>query len=443
MSDSCPFPPSPRSRAAVPFDGTGGTPARDGSGTPSSAAATEGVGGGTQLPAPAAAGAASICPVDGCFVVLPCALADAPGLLHLRRAHVIYDVPAADVANFGLAGCRWYDSPYPSARKRFGMSPLRAHETQCRANPRRRLRGTALATGAQHVTPQAPDAVTDLFSTDRFEWERARRAFLAAVPADANGWAPLVASPARTLSTVPPALRRAWALLGDDALAWAHRAPDDPLAWLWLLALPSMIFHHPAPRAAAARPPMPNAARAAALLGGDFSAALGDRDAGVWRAPPAPPGRRARLSLARGGARPPPPSAVTAGQRRALRLVQAGRLSAAARALMAAPVAPRTPAVWTKATLLFPPSLDGLATVASVEREFPAAVAEADAFGRTSGVPAALPRAATDDALRRAPRGTAPGPSGLRMEHLRALGELGQVALAAVVRLWAAGIGGI
>jgi len=87
--------------------------------------------------------------------------------------------------------------------------------------------------------------------------------------------------------------------------------------------------------------------------------------------------------------------------------------------------------------LLFPPSLDGLATVASVEREFPAALAEADAFGRISGVPAALPRAATDDALRRAPRGTAPGPSGLRMEHLRALGDSGQVALAAVVRLLA------
>jgi len=157
--------------------------------------------------------------VDGCFVVLPCALADAPGLLHLRRAHVIYDVPAAYVANLGLVGCRWCDSPYPSARKRFGMSPLLAHETQCRANPRRRLRGTTLATGAQHMTPPAPDAVIDLFSTDRSQCERARRASLAAVPADANGWAPLVASPARTLSTVPPALRRAWALLEDDELA--------------------------------------------------------------------------------------------------------------------------------------------------------------------------------------------------------------------------------
>jgi len=386
--------------------------------------------------------------VDGCFVVLPSALADPPGLLHLRRAHVIYDVPAADVADLGLAGCRWCDSPYPASRKRFGMSPLRAHEAQCRGNPRRRLRSTGggptggrrgpppPVTGPSNAPPPAPTGALDLFSEDRSAWERARRVFLAAVTADADGWAPFVASPARTLPSVPPALRRAWTLLGADALAWAQRAPEDPLAWLWLLTLPSLIFHHPAPRAAAARPPLTHAARGAALLGADFLAALADRDAGVWRSPPSPSGRRQRARSAE-EAGLSSPAQVTAGQRRALRLVRAGRLSAAARALLAAPVAPRTPAVWDKATLLFPQATPALASAAAIEGEFPDALEAATTFARSSGVPRELPREAVDDALRRAPRGTSPGPSGLRMEHLRALGESGQAALQAVVRLLA------
>jgi len=58
-------------------------------------------------------------------------------------------------------------------------------------------------------------------------------------------------------------------------------------------------------------------------------------------------------------------------------------------------------------------------------------------FGRASGVPRVLSREAVVDAIRRALRGSAPGPSGLRMKHLRALGDEGQAALAGVVRLLA------
>ena len=128
---------------------------------------------------------------------------------------------------------------------------------------------------------------------------------------------------------------------------------------------------------------------------------------------------------------------MTAAQRRALRLVRAGRLSAAARALTAAPVAPRTPAVWAKALGLFAPARPGLATTAPVKAELQASLAAAAAFSQTTGVPTALPRAAADEAIRRVPRGSAPGPSGLRMEHLRALGDEGQAALAGVVNVLA------
>jgi len=126
---------------------------------------------------------------------------------------------------------------------------------------------------------------------------------------------------------------------------------------------------------------------------------------------------------------------VTAGQRRALRLVRAGRLSAAARALLSLPVAARTPAVWAKALRLFPPATPGLATNASVAAALPAALDEAAAFGRRSTRPPALPREAVNDAIRRAPRGSAPGPSSLRMEHICTLGGEGQADVVAVVRL--------
>ena len=132
-----------------------------------------------------------------------------------------------------------------------------------------------------------------------------------------------------------------------------------------------------------------------------------------------------------------PPPRPTAAQRRALRLERASRLSTAACALLSLPVAARTPTVWAKALRLFPPATPGLATPASKEAAFPAPLASADAFCRRSALPPALPRAAVDEALRHAPRGSAPGPSGLRMEHVRTLGGKGQADVAATVRLLA------
>jgi len=223
--------------------------------------------------------------------------------------------------------------------------------------------------------------------------------------------------------------------MGADALAWALRAPDQPLAWLWVLLLPTLLLHHLAPAGAASHAPLTYAARAAAIFACDFAAALADRDAGVWRSAPGRAGARSRPQDPGGGASRTP-ARVTAAQRRALRPVRAERLSAAARALTAAPVAPRTPAVWDKARSLFPPARPGLASLASVQEAFPAELAAAADFGRDSGVPRVLPREAVGEAIRRAPRGSAFGPSGLRMEHLRARGDEGQAALAGVVRLF-------
>ena len=381
-------------------------------------------------------------------MLLPGALGDAAGLKHLRRAHVLLDVPAKEVAELQLAGCRWCDTPLRTTRTRGSRASLAAHVVACLLNPRRWLRpapSTAAAGVGQGETlpgvagrdrPSSPAAATDLFASDLSAWERARRTFLATIPATAAGWAPFVASPARTLPAPPPALRRAWQLLGADALARARRAPEQPLAWLWVLLLPSLLLHHPAPSAAVTAAPLTHSARAAALLSGDFEAALADREVCIWRSNPRPAERQQRPT-ASGGASAATDGPVTTEQRRALRLVLAGRLSAPARALTAAPVAPRTPAVWTKALGLFPPARPGLATTSTVEAEFPAALAAAAAFSQTHGVPTALPRAAADEAIRRAPRGSAPGISGLRMEHLRALGDEGQAALAGVVILLA------
>ena len=113
------------------------------------------------------------------------------------------------------------------------------------------------------------------------------------------------------------------------------------------------------------------------------------------------------------------------------------RTRAAARALLALPVADRTPAVWAKALRLFPPAAPGLASTASVEADFAADLAAAAEFDRRSALPSTLPREAVDEAVRRAPRGSAPGPSGLRMEHIRTLGGEGQADVATVVRLLA------
>ena len=72
-----------------------------------------------------------------------------------------------------------------------------------------------------------------------------------------------------------------------------------------------------------------------------------------------------------------------------------------------------------------------------MEAAFPVQVSSTADFGRASGVPGVLPRKAAADAIRRAPRSSAPGPSGIRIEHLRALGDSGQPSLAGVVRLLA------
>ena len=281
-----------------------------------------------------------------------------------------------------------------------------------------------------------PAGLPNIFVSDRASWERARRAFLADFPATADVWGPLVSSPACTPLSPPPALLRARLLLGADALAWAPWSPDQPLAWLCVLLLPTLLLHHLARGEAASAPPVTHAARVAAIFSGDFAAALADRDAGVSSSPPRC-GRLPPRSQDVGSYAPGVPARVTVGQRRALRLVRAGRLSAAARALTAAPVAPRSPAVWEKALSLFPPAGPRIATRASVEAAFPVELSSAADFGRISGVPGVLPREAATDAIRRAPRGSALGPSGLRIEHLRALGDEGQASLAGVLRLLA------
>jgi len=97
---------------------------------------------------PACTGEATLCPVANCGVLLPSALRDAAGLKHLRRAYVIADVPAKEVAVLELAGCRWCDAPLRTTRTRGGRSSLAAHEVACVANPRRRLRPAPSPTAA-------------------------------------------------------------------------------------------------------------------------------------------------------------------------------------------------------------------------------------------------------------------------------------------------------
>jgi len=168
-------------------------------------------------------------------------------LLHLRKAHVIVDVPSAVAAELGLAGCCWCDSPYPAARPRHGSSPLEAHQRQFPVNPRRRLHtrpppASAADRPAHLASPPPADAAAasstppsstpTLFAVDRAAWARARRAFPGAVLPTADGWARLVASLAQTHESVPLPLRGAWRKLGGEAFAWLRREPEHPLAWL-------------------------------------------------------------------------------------------------------------------------------------------------------------------------------------------------------------------
>jgi len=124
-------------------------------------------------------------------------------------------------------------------------------------------------------------------------------------------------------------------------------------------------------------------------------------------------------------------------QRRALRQVWRGRLSAAARTLKGAPVAPHNAAVWHAAQRLFPRAAPGLAATESVEAEFGPELAVVAAHGAARGAPSGLSAATVVAVIRSAARGSAPGPSGLRMEHLWVLAEDGRDALVAVVRLLA------
>ena len=433
---------------------TGPAPAGGGgSGQSPSADGAPGVGGaGDPAAAPGAAPAgvpaapaaeAALCPATGCTVVLPDGVRSRRGYAHLGGAHVVGDLPPGVAAEYGLAGCRWCQRPFRSARGRATRSSLASHESRCAGNPHRFLpRAAAVAAPAAAPPPAAgapppvAGGVDSPFVGDHAAWVRARGDFLQRVAPAGAPWAPLIASGARTVAHVPGALVGAWRVLVADALDWVRRQPAHSGAWLWLLLLPSLLLHAPCRAPADApdrpRPPLPHKARAATLMRGDFVAALADRNAGVWRpgwARPVPAGGEADR---RGGGRA---AAPTRAERRALKLVRAGRLSAAARALGSATPAPRTAAVWDKAVALFPPASSTSATPASVAADFSAALAGAADFGKRPIVPRAVPREAVVDAVRGAPKGSAPGPSGLRPEHLWALSAAGQDALLDVLLL--------
>jgi len=391
-------------------------------------AAVDGVGGDSaaatarDTTACATATAPGVCPAARCSTWLSAPLVDQPSLIHLRSAHVTSELPAAVLAVLGLAPCRWCSRPYRAVRGRFELSSLASHEAQCRLNPRGRRRGPeAAAAGAAPAPPRAPTqsaatsalpALTDLFAADPPAWARSRDAFLLRVAPAGASWAPLVASGARTLQHVPSTLLGAWRSLGADALDWVRREPERQAAWMWLSLLPSLLLHSRVPTAASvdAPPQLSHPERVAALLRGDFDACMADRNAGVWRPDIVP----------RSGPRRPAASrdATVASRRRAVRLARVGRLSAAARALRADPPAPQTPAVERKARAPFPPAAPDLATPASIEAGFPAELARAAEHGRRSAVPAAVPWDAAVLAIRTAPRGSCPGPSGTRKEHL-------------------------
>jgi len=105
--------------------------------------------------------------------------------------------------------------------------------------------------------------------------------------------------------------------------------------------------------------------------------------------------------------------------------------------LLAEPLVPQTWAVWLKALALFPPDTADLATPGSVEAAFAAELRVAEAFGAKASTPKTVSREGVAAAIRSAPRGKAPGPSGLRVEHLWALDAGGRDALVGVVVLLA------
>jgi len=291
------------------------------------------------------------------------------------------------------------------------------------------------------VDPDAPPP--PLFTADYGEWVRRRSVFLqAAAPAGAD-WAPLVASCARTQGNVPRVFAEGWGDLGADMLRWVLREPEHAHAWLWLLLLLSVVFHVPASGVGRAPGPkaLSRAARLDALLDGRFADALADRDAGVWRQPP---GGRATARDAGAADVPAAGGAVAGGgprptkrQRRALRRLAHGQLWGCVQTLTGQQVAAETNAVRAKTSILFPAATLELATADSQASAFPTELAAAKAFGaaRAGTEPRQLAAETVVATIRLAARGKAPGPSGLRMEHLWALTSAGRVALVRVVQL--------
>jgi len=394
----------PVQRTTGPAPAGGG----EGSGHPPAADGAPGVGGtGEPAAAPGAppggvpaapAVEAALCPATGCTVVLPDGVRSRRSYAHFGGTHVVDDLLLGVAAEYGLAGCRWCQPPFRSARGRAARRSLVSHESRCAGNPHRFLPRAAAAAAPAAAHPPgagapAPDAggVDSLFVGDHAAWVRARGDCLQRVAPAGAPWAPLIASGGRTVAHVPGALVGAWRALAADALDWVRRQPAHRGAWLWLSLFPSLLLHAPCRAPADARdrprPPLPHKARAAALMRADFVAALADRNAGGWRpwwARPVPEGGEAHR---RGGGRA---AAPTRAQRRALKLVRAGRLSAAARALGSATPAPRTSAVWEKAVELFPPAASAAATPASVAADFSAALADTDDFGQRPIVPRAV-----------------------------------------------------
>jgi len=95
-----------------------------------------------------------------------------------------------------------------------------------------------------------------------------------------------------------------------------------------LLLFRTLLLNHPAPGEAAAAPPLPHAARAIALLSGDFVAALEDREAGVWRCAPRRTVDRTHTQDDGGGRAGSLTAPARADKRRAFRLVRDGCLGA-------------------------------------------------------------------------------------------------------------------
>jgi len=226
------------------------------------------------------------------------------GFTHISRAYKIGELTATAAADLGLGGCRYCQRAYRTARRR-GRSSLSAHEALCDGNPRKQravaARAAAAAAAAAAAPPAAgaaaaagpaeggaapdPGDVANLFEVDRAAWVAARDAFLLrGAPATAD-WAPLAASGARTTKHVPSALLGAWHTRAANAVDWVRRQPEHAKAWLWLLLLPALLLHAPARAPADApdrpRPPLFHANRAAAVLRGDFVAALADRNARI------------------------------------------------------------------------------------------------------------------------------------------------------------------